>query len=170
MAEKPSSAFRSIEQYASQDVQKAAILSQADAAHAQVAEVQDSENEPLIPLGSKILFKPIDAARVKKGRFIFLRRTGSLLIRRLVGRRITPQGLYMLTATARGKMDDEPIPASNLLGEILAVDPPRGKRFDPARRGNVFGHWLTEWGTISPGRKMGKMLLVFLPPRMRGEG
>lgn len=167
--ERTSSAFRSIEQYAQKDVERAALLSAADPHKMQSTEISDSDNDPVIPAGSKVFFRALDLARIRRGRFVFVRRGGAVFARRLIRRDVKRGEVFMHLATADGRVLEPPLPSANLLGEIVKVD--SGVRtFDPARPRSPFEalrHFLTDWGTCSPTQKLGRMLLAVVPPGMR---
>lgn len=171
MAEKrtPSERFRSIEQYAQKDVERAALLSAADPHKLQHTEIPDSDNDPVIPAGSTIYFRAIDLARIRRGRFVFVRRGGAVFVRRLIRREVKIGEVYMHLATADGRVLEPPLPSANLLGEIMKVDS-GARTYDPARARSpvqALGNFFTDWGTCSPLGKLGRMLSVVVPPGMR---
>lgn len=161
--------FRSIEQYAQKDVERAALLSAADPHKLQSTEVADSDNAPLIPPGSKVFFRAVDLARVRRGRFVLVRRGGAVFVRRLVRRQVQPGEVFMHLATASGRVLEPPLPSANLLGEVMKVEV--GVRtFDPARPGSpvqAVAWFFTDWGTCTPTQKLGRMLSAVVPPGMR---
>lgn len=172
MYEEVAASYKDVARAATADMDKAATLSRLSEAGKGVKKtrVPDDENAPLIPRGSVISFRSADASGLKCGTFVFIRRGSQLTVRRFIRTEATPTALLIHIATLDGQLE-KPITPTNLLGQILKVEH-HGETYDPAKRsgGGLQGmkDFWTDYGTCSPGSKLGRILSSLLPARVTG--
>ncbi len=141
------------------DINKSVIMGSAGTKSERRFRCTDAENEPLIPIGSKISFEPVTAGNLKKGNFILIRRGNDLKIRRFLTYRHAPGKLLVEFSNLSGEIE-EPLPHAAVVGRVIKVD--TGKRtFNPSAFN--FMDWLTDYGTKSPLAKIGSMFRVIFP-------
>lgn len=165
MYEAIAAGYKEVARQASPQLDKAALVSRLSEGGKGIKKtrVPDDECAPLIPRGAMIHFKSIEAARLKPGNVVFVRRGDNLFIRRFIRMQVTKTMLLVHIARLDGT-PEKPITQKNLLGHILKVETKAGS-FDPGR--TTLKDFWTDFGTCSPMTKMLRLLKTLLPARFR---
>lgn len=161
------SSYREVAQAASQQLNKAALvsrLSEAKGKSLKKVKVPNDDNAPLLPRGSTVHFRTMDASRLKPGSFIIIRRGSDLVIRRFIRLQVTTTALLIHVARLKGDLEN-PVTPSNLLGQIQLVEF-KDQSYDPTPPRTVKDVF-TEFGTCTVAAKLGRMLKMLIPARFR---
>ena len=161
------SSYREVARAASQQLNKAALvsrLSEAKGKSLKKVKVPNDDNAPLLPRGSTVHFRTMDASRLKPGRFVIIRRGSDLVIRRFIRLQVTTTSLWIHVARLNGDLE-KPVTPSNLLGQIQLAEF-KERSYDPTPP-RTLKDVFTEFGTCTVLTKIGRMLKMLIPARFR---
>ncbi len=161
------SSYREVAQAASQQLNKAALVSRLSEAKGKALKkvnVPNDDNAPFLPRGSTVHFRTVDASRLKRGSFVIIRRGSDLVIRRFIRLQVTTTALLIHVARLNNGLE-KPVTPSNLLGQIQLVEV-KGRSYDPTPPRTVKDVF-TEFGTCTVAAKLGRMLKMLIPARFR---
>ena len=161
------SSYRKVAQAASQQLNKAAMvsrLSEARGKSLKKVKVPNDDNVPFLPRGATVHLRTMDANRLKPGSFIIIRRGSDMSIRRFIRLQVTTTALLIHVAKLNGELEN-PITTSNFLGHVQQAEF-NGRSYDPTPPLTVRDYF-TEFGTCTVGTKLGRMLKMLLPARLR---
>jgi hypothetical protein len=156
------------------ELDKASVVGQlytADRTDLKRARILGDENAPRIPKGAYVYFKARHIDDIKPGTFVFVRIHGSLLVRRYLGKTVTSKGILLHCKADRASTPEAPLPDSALVG-VIEKAKVGDQAYDPNRMSLAerFRNALTDYGTVHPLKKIGRLFSVFLPPAARAKG
>ncbi len=161
------SSYREVARSASQQLNKAALvsrLSEAKGKNLKKVKVPNDDNAPILPRGATAHFRSLDVSRLKPGSFVIIRRGSDLVIRRFIRLQVTTTALLIHVAPLNGSLE-APVTPSNLLGQIQLVEF-KDQSYDPTPAQTVRDYF-TEFGTCTVGTKLKRMLKMLVPARFR---
>ncbi len=126
----------------------------------------DSSMAPWIVPGDIMVFSTSNMEHVKAGDIVLYRSGGSAHARRVVRKTFLGHDIVLIIKADAQRKLDTPIKPPQISAVLKAVE--RKGRSIPARRLNRgILDWLTDYGTVSPLRKILGILFFFLPRSMR---